>query len=90
MGAFVPVWLVLPRCEATNLGVFDLRHVAPLKCQQFTYGVVSEGFLAESLWKFCGKFAKICKDTFIASGKGAEIPRKVAEISRKFAENVLQ
>ena len=21
---FVPVWLVLPRCEATNLGVFDL------------------------------------------------------------------
>ena len=23
MGVFVPVWLVLPRCEATNLGVFD-------------------------------------------------------------------
>ena len=24
LGVFVPIWLVLPRCEATNLGVFDL------------------------------------------------------------------
>ena len=31
LGAFVPVWLVLPRCEATNLGVFDLCHFDPLK-----------------------------------------------------------
>ena len=27
VGVFVPVWLVLPRCEATNLGVFDLCHI---------------------------------------------------------------
>ena len=27
---FVPVWLVLPRCVATNLGVFDLCHFALL------------------------------------------------------------
>ena len=26
LGVFVPKWLVLPKCEATNLGVFDLRH----------------------------------------------------------------
>ena len=25
---FVPIWLVLRRCEATNLGVFDLCHFA--------------------------------------------------------------
>ena len=25
---FVPVWLVVRRCEATNLGVFDLCHLA--------------------------------------------------------------
>ena len=24
---FVPLWLVLPRCEAINWGVFDLCHV---------------------------------------------------------------
>ena len=28
LGVFVPIWLVLPRCEATNLGVFDLCHFA--------------------------------------------------------------
>ena len=28
MGVFVPIWLVLPRCEATNLGVFVLCHFA--------------------------------------------------------------
>ena len=28
MGVFVPIWLVLRRCEATNLGVFDLCHFA--------------------------------------------------------------
>ena len=42
--------------------------------QQFTHGVVSEGFLR----KFCGNFAEISrKIRFIASGKGAEILRKV-------------
>ena len=25
---FVPIWLVLRRCEATNLGVFALGHFA--------------------------------------------------------------
>ena len=58
--------------------------------QQFTYGVVSEGVFAESLRKFCGKFAEICKEVrFIAPGKGAEILRKVcgnfAEICGKFS-----
>ena len=28
-------------------------------CQQFTYGVVSEGVFAQRLRKFCGKFAQI-------------------------------
>ena len=31
LGVFAPMWLVLPRCEATNLGVFDLCHFALLK-----------------------------------------------------------
>ena len=31
LGVFVPTWLVLPRCEAKHLGVFDLCHVALLK-----------------------------------------------------------
>ena len=31
LGVFVLVWLVLPRCEATNLGVFDLCHFDLLK-----------------------------------------------------------
>ena len=59
-------------------------------CQQFTYDVVSKGFLrkvcgnsAESLWKFQ-------KIRFIASGKGAEMLRKAAEILRIFAEKILQ
>ena len=29
MGAFVPVWLVFLRCEATHLGVFDLWVFCP-------------------------------------------------------------
>ena len=57
--------------------------------QQFTSGVVSEGVFAESFWKFCGKFAEICqKMRSVASGKGAEILRKAAEISRKFTRNI--
>ena len=28
LGVFVPIWLVLRRCEATNLDVFDLCHFA--------------------------------------------------------------
>ena len=31
LGVFVPVWLVSPRCEATNLGGFDLCHFDLLK-----------------------------------------------------------
>ena len=31
LGLFVLVWLVLPRCEATNFGVFDLCHFDLLK-----------------------------------------------------------
>ena len=69
--------------------------------QQFTYGVVSEGVFAESLQKFCGKFADSCKNVhFIASGNSAESLQKIrgnlrkifcnAEISRTFAENFLQ
>ena len=62
----------------------------PISYQQFTYGVVSEGVFAESLRKFCGKFAEICKEMrFIAPGKGVEILRKVcgnfAEICGKFS-----
>ena len=58
--------------------------------QQFTYGVVSEGVFAESLRKFCGKFAgNLQRNAFIAPGKGAEILRKVcgnfAELCGKFS-----
>ena len=28
---FVPIWLVSPRFEATNLGIFDVGHLALLK-----------------------------------------------------------
>ena len=31
LGVFVPILLVLPRCESTNLGVFDLCHFGLLK-----------------------------------------------------------
>ena len=47
--------------------------------QQFTYGVVCEGFFGESLRKFCGKFAEIWKMRFVASGKGAEILQQFAK-----------
>ena len=60
--------------------------VLTLFCQQLTYGVVSEGFFAESLRKFCGNSRKL---RGIASGKGAEILRKVcgnfAKIFGKFS-----
>ena len=52
--------------------------------QQLTYGVVSEGFFAESLRKFCREFAET---TFCCARKGCG---KFAEISRKFVENFLQ
>ena len=53
-------------------------------------GSLAKGVLAESLWKFCGNFAEICKRcAVIVSGKGVEILRKVcgnfAEISGKLA-----
>ena len=43
----------------------------------------------ESLRKFCGKFAEICKEMRViaALGKGCG---KFAEMSRKFAETFLQ
>ena len=49
-------------------------------------GSLAKRFFAETLRKFCGKFADTCekKCVFIASGKGAEIPRKVC---RKFRAN---
>ena len=31
LGVFVPIWLVLPKRDATNLGVCDLCHFALLK-----------------------------------------------------------
>ena len=48
-----------------------------LEVQQFTCGVVSEGFFAESLRNFCGKFAEFCKEMrVIAPGQGTESLRK--------------
>ena len=38
LGVFVPLWLVLPRCEGTNLGVLDLCHFALLKRDCATSG----------------------------------------------------
>ena len=46
-------------------------------------GSLAKGFLR----KFCGKFAEIAKNTFTASGKGAEILRKFCG---NFAESFLQ
>ena len=50
--------------------------------QQLTYGVVSEGVFAESLRKFCGKFAET---TFYCARKGCGIS---AESLRKFRGNL--
>ena len=52
----------------------------------YAYGVVSEGVFAESLRKFCGKFAE---NTLYCARKGAEILRKAvgifAEMCRKLS-----
>ena len=55
MGVFVPIWLVLPKCEATNLGVFDLCHFALLKrgCANSVVGLE----LAEARHKLESPFA---------------------------------
>ena len=53
------------------------------KNQQFTYGVVSEEVFAESLRKFCGKFAKISQKYLLL--RQERVLR--AEILRKFADN---
>ena len=45
LGVFVPIWLVLPWCEAINLGLFDLYHFALLKRGLANLG----GFGARSL-----------------------------------------
>ena len=37
-GCVVPIWLVLPRCEATNLGVFNLCDFALLKTGLCKFG----------------------------------------------------
>ena len=50
--------------------------------QRLTYGVVSEGVFAESLWKFCGKFAD---NTFYCARKGCG---NSAESLRKFHGNL--
>ena len=59
--------------------------------QQFTYGVVSEGVFAESLLKFCGKFAKIYakitkkkRNVLMRQEKGAKFCGKL----RKFRGNL--
>ena len=51
--------------------------------QQFTYGVVSEGVVAESLRKFCGNFAEICKKyVSLRQERVRKFCGKFAEISR--------
>ena len=61
-----------------------LNSLIAICLNQLTYGVVSEGVFAESLRKFCGKFAET---TFYCARKGRG---NSTEISRKFAENFLQ
>ena len=56
--------------------------------QQLTYGVVSEGFLAESLRKFCRNSAESSRK--LRQERVRKFCGKFAEISRKFAENFLQ
>ena len=75
-----------------HMNFFNINFLAPAQrtpfyVQQFTYGVVSEGVVAESLRKFCGNLQEI---RFIASGKGAEILRKVCGNFVEIAENFLQ
>ena len=55
----------------------------PFWSQQFTYGVVSEGVFAESLRKFCGKFAEIFKKYALVRQERA---RKFCGKLRNFAE----
>ena len=43
LGVFISLWLVLPRCEATILGVFDLCHVrwfGPTQTGLYKFGCV--------------------------------------------------
>ena len=47
---FVPIWLVLPRCEATNLGVFDLCHFALLKRGCVNSGVLELADMCLFVW----------------------------------------
>ena len=49
LGVFVPIWLVLPRCEATDLGVFDVSHFVTLPLLQKHF----VDFFFELAWEFC-------------------------------------
>ena len=50
LGVFVPVWLVLPPREATNLGVFDLCHFDLLNgAVRFRVGVKLADFFSRTL-----------------------------------------
>ena len=53
-------------------------------------GSLAKGFLRKVCRNSAESSRKFAKMRFVASEKGAEILRKVAEISRKFADNFLQ
>ena len=59
--------------HALFLQALESRNPSP---QQFTYGIVSEGFF---LQKFCGKFAEISKNSFYC------VMQERAEICPKFS-----
>ena len=60
------------------------RKVLGTKTQQLTYGVVSEGVVAESLRKFCGNFAEICREyVSLHQERVRKFCGKFAEISRR-------
>ena len=53
LDVFVPVWLVLPRCEATHLGVFDLCRFDLLKRSRTP---LSWNYSWILVFGFCGRF----------------------------------
>ena len=78
-----------PGCPGIWVGTSQISQSpkAGHKISSSFMGSLAQGFFAESLQKFCGKFAEIYEKYFLLR---QEIRGKVAEISRKFANFFLQ
>ena len=65
------LWLVLSRCDATNLGVFDLCHFAPLK-----QGCANSGGFGAP-WKVWTESSFWCCNPGFSATESAEVRRKL-------------